>query len=595
MATDIIARGMAAGVNKSVSKINLDLDNLNKNKVDKEENKGLSTNDFTDMYKSKLDNIDEEANKSSEAYAKCLDEYNKTKEIADGLSNKISTLTANAESATDRANQAASAAEGIVAEKIGIDDTTISTSTAYSSDKIESMLKVLATNRPKEWGVRFPMTSNPAGTRLGDAVNLVANVGTDTVKAYNDFDYLTPWKSRRVNGYWEGKNFVITAVEGEPNFAVDGSNGNVYAERHLFYYKYVFADDYYEIWISDTHLDGYSIPERFINLDGTVMDTYYYPCYAIGLDSSGNPVSISGLNTMINYSYTNYMNTLRSKLGTNYHTETTKDRQINELLFYVEFATRNSQDIMYGACNIPYSSTTDIASVASVGNKFICSNAVAGRYTVGQSICIGKTQNGSDIANQKRITAIETYDDENKAIVFEGSEVTIEAGYFISSRCWYSGATDSVLAPSGSPVSNTSGKYPMRYRYVENLWGNQWSIMADVLINDYQSYVCKDPTKFAISITDDYEKVSYVNADTNGYITKMGWDESHPYLRLPIAVGGSSNTYYCDYYYQATGLRVACVGGNVALGAAEGLVLWYCHYGVGGVNWDVAARLSYTA
>ena len=212
--------------------------------------------------------------------------------ISDGLVDKIQLLSTNAESATTRANNAAAAAEAVTAEKIGINDSKAGAGTTYSSNKIESMLKVLNTNRPKEWGVRFPLYSvgsNPKGERLGDAVGLVANVGTDSATAYNDFDYLIPWKSRRVNGHWDGKDFIITAIEGEPNFAVDGSNGSVYAERHLFYYKYVFTDTYYEIWISDQHLDGYEIPERFINIDKSIMQTYYYPCYRISKDSSWKP------------------------------------------------------------------------------------------------------------------------------------------------------------------------------------------------------------------------------------------------------------------------------------------------------------------
>ena len=467
------------------------------------------------------------------------------------------------------------------------------------SNKIESMLKVLSTNRPKEWGVRFPLYtagSNPKGERLGDAIGLVANVGTDTVDAYNDFDYLMPWKSRRVNGHWDGKDFVVTAVEGEPNFAVDGSNGNVYAERHLFYYKYVFTDTYYEIWISDQHLDGYEIPERFINLDGSVMDTYYYPCYKIGKDASGNPVSWSGLNTMLSLSYQGYKSLLRTKLGTNYHTETTKDRQINELLFYVEFATRNSQDIMYGAATMRYDGASDLATVAiSNGNKFVCANSIASNYVVGQTIAIGTTKSGSDVANNRRITAIETYDASNKAIIFDGAIVNVAVGNFISSRCWFSGSTDSVLSPSGSPVSNTDGKHQMRYRYIEDLWGNQWSIMADVLINDCQTYVCKDPTKFADSITSDYEQIGYVNCSSEGWTKELGWDAEHPYVRLPIVVGGSSNLYFCDYYWKNTGLRVVCVGGRLGDGAVGGLVCWTCNNDVGNAWWSLAARLSYTA
>lgn len=529
--------------------------------------------------------------------AKCVSEYEKTKEISDGLVDKIQLLSTNAESATTRANNAAAAAEAVTAEKIGINDSKAGAGTTYSSNKIESMLKVLNTNRPKEWGVRFPLYSvgsNPKGERLGDAVGLVANVGTDSATAYNDFDYLMPWKSRRVNGHWDGKDFIITAVEGEPNFAVDGSNGSVYAERHLFYYKYVFTDTYYEIWISDQHLDGYEIPERFINIDKSIMQTYYYPCYRISRDSSGNPVSVSGKDVMLSLSYSGYK-TLARKLGTNFHIETTKDRQINELLFYVEFATRNSQDIMYGAANMRYNAD-DLATVATTnGNKFICSNSVAGNYVVGQTIVIGSTKNGSEIANNRRITAIETHDASNKAIVFDGAAVNVAVGNFISSRCWFSGGTDKVLTPSGSSVSNSSGRYQMRYRYVEDLWGNQWAIIADVLIKDHQAYVCKDPTKFADSITSDYEKVGYVNAATDGWTKELGWDKAHPYVRLPFVVGGSNTTYFCDYYWQNGGLRVACVGGHLTYGTNDGLVSWSCSGGVGDAWFNIGARLSYTA
>ena len=529
--------------------------------------------------------------------AKCVSEYEKTKEISDGLVDKIQLLSTNAESATTRANNAAAAAEAVTAEKIGINDSKAGAGTTYSSNKIESMLKVLNTNRPKEWGVRFPLYSvgsNPKGERLGDAVGLVANVGTDSATAYNDFDYLMPWKSRRVNGHWDGKDFIITAIEGEPNFAVDGSNGSVYAERHLFYYKYVFTDTYYEIWISDQHLDGYEIPERFINIDKSIMQTYYYPCYRISKDSSGNPVSVSGKDIMLSLSYSGYK-TLARKLGTNFHIETTKDRQINELLFYVEFATRNSQDIMYGAANMRYNAD-DLATVATTnGNKFICSNSVAGNYVVGQTIVIGSTKNGSEIANNRRITAIETHDASNKAIVFDGAAVNVAVGNFISSRCWFSGGTDKVLTPSGSSVSNSSGRYQMRYRYVEDLWGNQWAIIADVLIQDHQAYVCKDPTKFADSITSDYEKVGYVNAATDGWTKELGWDKAHPYVRLPFVVGGSNTTYFCDYYWQNGGLRVAYVGGDLDDGAYDGLVYWGCSNVVGGAWFFIGARLSYTA
>ena len=119
--------------------------------------------------------------------------------------------------------------------------------------------------------------------------------------------------------------------------------------------------------------------------------------------------------------------------------------------------------------------------------------------------------------------------------------------------------------------------------------------MADVLIQDYQTYVCKDPTKFANSITSDYEQIGYVNCSSEGWTKELGWDAEHPYVRLPIVVGGASNQYFCDYYWKNTGLRVGYVGGALNYGAHAGLVSWGCSYDVGVAWWHLAARLSYTA
>lgn len=97
------------------------------------------------------------------------------------------------------------------------------------------------------------------------------------------------------------------------------------------------------------------------------------------------------------------------------------------------------------------------------------------------------------------------------------------------------------------------------------------------------------------SITSDYEKVGYVNAATDGWTKELGWDKAHPYVRLPFVVGGSNTTYFCDYYWQNGGLRVAYVGGSLTDGTYDGLVYWYCSIDVGYAWFTFGARLSYTA
>jgi len=54
----------------------------------------------------------------------------------------------------------------------------------------------------------------------------------------------------------------------------------------------------------------------------------------------------------------------------------------------------------------------------------------------------------------------------------------------------------------------------------------------------------------------------------------MGFDPANPFAEFPTAVGGSGNTFYSDYYYQAAGQRVARVGGTWSSGASAGASYW---------------------
>ena len=80
-----------------------------------------------------------------------------------------------------------------------------------------------------------------------------------------------------------------------------------------------------------------------------------------------------------------------------------------------------------------------------------------------------------------------------KHLFFNGEALDIQVGYWSSSRPYKTGACNSVLTPSGSPISNSSGKYPMRYRWRENVWGNQYSTCYDVMLRRIGSGTTEDP------------------------------------------------------------------------------------------------------
>ena len=72
----------------------------------------------------------------------------------------------------------------------------------------------------------------------------------------------------------------------------------------------------------------------------------------------------------------------------------------------------------------------------------------------------------------------------------------------------------------------------------------------------------------------------------------MGFDSAYPFVRLTKSVGGSSTTYFADYYYQAAGLRALCVGGTVNYGRYAGARSFNATYGPSYSFWTIGASLS---
>ena len=202
---------------------------------------------------------------------------------------------------------------------------------------------------------------------------------------------------------------------------------------------------------------------------------------------------------------------------------------------------------------------------------------------MGQNIKIGTSVSNSSIANNRTVTSIEAYDDSNSSIYFDGDPVNISIGNIVTSIPYKTGSCDNVLTSSGSPVSNTSGKYDCIYRGEESPFGNAFKWVSDIVINrigsgtttspySYDVYYLPDPRKYNNgTITDDYIKLSYQlvsSISSNGYVKKLGYDERYPWIRLPSTIGASINTYYSSYYGAPLNynISVISVGGSFYMG-----------------------------
>ena len=116
-----------------------------------------------------------------------------------------------------------------------------------------------------------------------------------------------------------------------------------------------------------------------------------------------------------------------------------------------------------------------------------------------------------------------------------------------------SGQLDNLGMKSG--CLDDDAAHSVIYRGIEDIFGNVRQLIDGVNINDRQAYVCTDPTKYDFEKYDgDYAQVGYVNNSSNGYISKLGYDENYPLLMLPIECSGVSDTTgFTDNYYQNAG------------------------------------------
>lgn len=471
----------------------------------------------------------------------------------------------------------------------------------------------------KIYGVKFPLasySSAPAGERTEAAVGLTAAASTDETAAANDFDLEPCFMFTRVNGHLTSDGeFVETAIEGDPAFSVDGSNGDVYVRWSTRFFKYIITDTHEEIQITDIYRpnEGWCPYGIFVAPDGRLKRYAYIAAYEMGYNSDGLAASISGVPTSHN-TYTNrnaataglshntQLTEIRKK-GNQYCGMTTKEVAFLQDMFCVEFATRNSQSIMQGCVNLNFQIHPTVAETGAT--RVIVSNANASKFPVGCTVSVGTASSSgstdrnlasmNSIVNRKRVLSQEAYDDSNTALNLDVGDDTFDTTTecYISTMPWYTGMTDGVKGTSGSYKSNTNGYYPMKYRGVENLYGNVYTIMSDVIISNYKAYICYDCTKFTTSVSYNYIEVGYSLSSSGGYVKEMGSDAAHPSVRLPITAGGSTSTYYCDYYYISGGANHELLfGGSLSHGSGAGLFFWSGNRAVSAAHWSFGSRLS---
>lgn len=458
----------------------------------------------------------------------------------------------------------------------------------------------------KRYGVGFSGGANSGQTarRLYNAEGLVSIPGTDTEQGYSDFDNIYPWRGRkRCCGYFNADgNFVVNAYEGEPGYDVTGTNGDVWVETPLFYYRHINYDDgSEEICISSYPLEGYLPSPAHINDDGTLRQKVYTAAYPMGIVDSV-PTSRSGI-MPVTTSLSGAMSEVK-KAHENYRVTSVAEHYMKCLLMWVEFGTRDVQSVMQGSCNLSFTNNARI-SIESEDKYMIIIPADYGKsFVEGQSIGIGNATGYATVAKDVQVGAVMPYGDAN-TVMYLDRAVNAKVGDVVFSMPWMTGMCDRVLGTSGSYRSNTAGSYPCIYRGEEIPYAGGYEMLSDILTARtgagtadspyvYEAYYLPDTREYTGSINQKYIKLSYNIPGQVGMIAKLGYDKRYPFIRMPEKVGGSSVTYYGDGYWTPGGnANAVAVGGGLNDGAAAGPTCFHCETLSSSVVCRNLMRLSY--
>lgn len=491
-------------------------------------------------------------------------------------------------------------------------------------DALESLRGDIAALRvevdSKVYGVAGVGQEASALTRTHDAVGMVAQVGTDGDNSgvRNDFDNAGPWMRRKCVGRWvdggDRARFVVSAYLGDPWYTEDGSIGDYVAvECPRCFYR--FNHETGALDITAQQREGFRAFDIFCHNhnQAETMPVFYAPAYFLGV-KDGHAVSLPGLDDEQGR-YKTLVDAAKTYDGT-----AVAYAMLNPAawffyewaLFTVEFAVQNCQSIMMGCCNLRSADNESCTFVDST--HILTSNYYAARV-VGEYVAI-TTSTGQVSAAYKathKILSVVRCDENGNASA-SGTHQLIEVedlgkGYFtydtsttyyLAARPYPTGHCNNVSTPSGSPVSNSDGYHPCKYRWIENPWGNQYQTAHDLFNvregtgdNDYylEWYYCLKPWEYVPSENSQPDKTILMGNEfvklgvltphenyANGFIKTKEYDRMYPDICIPgVTKGASSNTYFGDSttLVSSASVRSCRYCGPWLNGASDGLSFIY--------------------
>lgn len=469
-----------------------------------------------------------------------------------------------------------------------------------------SITRWLATQADgKAYGFSMPKSSATALTKTG------ANAGIpNPVPGVIGRAAVDPYAGRGAFLYYEVNGGVdedgtpyVTAFRGDAKFTRTGAD--VWILTPLLFWSHSETDSTVEVSVSDTELAGMSVQPQGVLPSGRRRPYVLYAKYWLG---EGEGYSRSGQKADLFDVSHNSLITKCATATTGYSGFSVADFWYQRMMFFLKYATKNSQSVFSGCTsyNLDYA-----ISVATTGQRYVVvTNAQSANFVVGSTVSVGtrdgyKSDNRQeactrDLADRATITAIEEHDASNKRLVLDvakGFDAATTA--HVVTMPWGTGACDQVEG-DGSPHSCTSGKEPFSLQGIE-LMGGFYEIPGDIVIHQAEN----GPGEVYVNPDSRDEKTAYdaaVYVDTGlslphgdgAYALYVSFSDTG----MPViqGTGGSTSAGMCDAKWAAdfVGDRAFRSCGSLGFGGYAGLWCVFAWYGLGSTWWSIGSRASAT-
>lgn len=374
-------------------------------------------------------------------------------------------------------------------------------------------------------------------------------------------------------------------------------HGNVFARFKRFYVARQTLGTYEYIWVCRKKLYSfYNLPKAFYRNGQPYWNYVDIGCYEGSdemMDGTSYLASKSGQIPSHNKTRTAFFNnakawnnTLENTTSEYYLISTMSEiTEVLQPLFTIMTATKNSQSIYNGVVSHQMGAI-NVSSVSGAKCYFASEQTA---FAAGYCVCANSS---TDNAQYYKIVSTGT---DGTGFYVELDRTPTISVTSLALRPNFTGDTDGIVATSGS--ASNAGKSSFKVFTIENIYGNVWKEILDLTIKDYVPYVCQNLENWTNTTSPEtnsnFIRCSYKLAETNSYVKEVGFDAENHDAILPIEVGGSSSTYYCDHFYISAGAMTAYIGGCLHDDVFAGLWFWILNIGVGRSAWYIGARLSH--